>query len=424
MTQILSPLLLICYGCGVMYLLLDIHKRDISRRQCVLFLLSCALLLCGNAWLLFFLDAVLYGKYYFFFVQLPSFFLFSIITRYRGTRLLFVLLTAITMSAPVVQIPILVRRLYGLDTFSTFAIRAVICAAMFFILTQWFCPAFHYMLGHQKTGWLSFCAVPAFYYCLTHLLGHYNYTGALYAETGALRMLLMLLVFSVYGLFLQLFQRTRQQMSLQNEQNMLEQQLSATQNYLEQLEDSQAKTAIYRHDLRHHLQYVSACIKSDRLPEAQSYIASVCDGIAAASMTRYCQNDTVNLILSAYAAKAKKYGIPLSITTEVPESIHVFATDVSMIFANGLENALNASRCLPAGETPTILISCTSKKGKLFLQIQNHYQGVVKFQGDVPCAEKAGHGNGIKSMIAVVEKYGGVYSFTAEQGVFTLHVIL
>ncbi|MEG1657399.1 MAG: ATP-binding protein, partial [Christensenellaceae bacterium] len=236
--------------------------------------------------------------------------------------------------------------------------------------------------------------------------------------------LLMVLVFSVYNLFLQLFKRTRQQLTLQNEQNMLTLQINAMQTYLGQLKESQKKTAIYRHDLRHHMQYISACLNSDKIQDAQEYITSVCNDITAICVIRFCENDTINLLLSSYSTKAKESNITLDISVDVPAATQVPPTDICVIFANSLENAINATKPLSQEEKRKIDISCNNKNGKLFLQIKNNYTGSVKFNGDIPYSTKKNHGTGIKSIVSVVEKCQGVYSFTAKDGVFIMNVIL
>jgi sensor histidine kinase regulating citrate/malate metabolism len=48
----------------------------------------------------------------------------------------------------------------------------------------------------------------------------------------------------------------------------------------------------------------------------------------------------------------------------------------------------------------------------------------VEFADDLPVSTKENHGLGTKSIAAIAQKYGGVYSFTAEDGVFTTSIIL
>jgi hypothetical protein len=71
-----------------------------------------------------------------------------------------------------------------------------------------------------------------------------------------------------------------------------------------------------------------------------------------------------------------------------------------------------------------IKIVCRSKNDKLFIQITNSYEGDVEFKDNLPVTMMTNHGLGTKSIVAVSQKYGGVYSFTAENGIFTTSIIL
>jgi two-component system, LytTR family, sensor histidine kinase AgrC len=46
--------------------------------------------------------------------------------------------------------------------------------------------------------------------------------------------------------------------------------------------------------------------------------------------------------------------------------------------------------------------------------------------GELPKSNRkdAGHGFGIKSMVAIVERHGGLYSFETEGGVFIMQLLL
>nr|WP_238457827.1 GHKL domain-containing protein [Desulforamulus ferrireducens] len=59
-----------------------------------------------------------------------------------------------------------------------------------------------------------------------------------------------------------------------------------------------------------------------------------------------------------------------------------------------------------------------TKNNKLCLDIRNSYQTEPAFHQGIPVAEEQGHGFGIKSMVHIVEKYGGVYQFSVKDGWF------
>jgi sensor histidine kinase regulating citrate/malate metabolism len=182
--------------------------------------------------------------------------------------------------------------------------------------------------------------------------------------------------------------------------------------------------AIYRHDLRHHLQYVNTCISQSKLEESKDYIKSICREIEQSYVMLYCENDAVNMILSSYVAKAKTKSIVVTISANIPTVIHIATTDLCVILANAIENAIFACENIPDREKRKITLSCRTQNNKLFIQIINTYEGDIAFQEGIPCANSVGHGMGIKSIIHIVKKYQGVYSFDAKDHVFTLSAIV
>ena len=118
--------------------------------------------------------------------------------------------------------------------------------------------------------------------------------------------LVFILTLSAYFLILRFFKQTREQLTLQNEQNLLQMQVAAAQMHLEALQESQEKTIIYRHDMRHHLHLINAYLADNNQAAAQKYITEVEKTIEDAAVEKYCSNYTVNLILSSYIAKAKE----------------------------------------------------------------------------------------------------------------------
>lgn len=62
--------------------------------------------------------------------------------------------------------------------------------------------------------------------------------------------------------------------------------------------------------------------------------------------------------------------------------------------------------------------------GKLLIFVENPYEGEVRVEDGLPQSDKVGHGFGVKSITAIVEKYNGLYSFDAANGLFTLRIVL
>ena len=218
-------------------------------------------------------------------------------------------------------------------------------------------------------------------------------------------------------------ERTRSQ--LEQTRNNLDLQVGQAVREIEALRASQQQTRAYRHDLRHHLQYISACIENGRGEQAQGYIQSICSEIEAGRVKVYCENETANLIFSSFAGRAEREGVAIRVQAHIPQNIRVAETDLCVLLSNALENALNACRKQKAeGKMASIEVTAREKNGRLLLQFVNDCPAEVRFEKGLPAAREKGHGIGVRSIAAIVEKYGGLYDFSAQNGKFILRVSL
>ena len=139
-------------------------------------------------------------------------------------------------------------------------------------------------------------------------------------------------------------ERTRGQ--LEQTRNNLKLQVGQAVREIEALRTSQQQTRAYRHDLRHHLQYISACIENGRGEQAQEYIQSICSEIEASKVTTYCENEAANLIFSAFAARAEAQGVKFSLQAVLPHILPISESDLCVLLSNALENALHACKAV------------------------------------------------------------------------------
>lgn len=58
-----------------------------------------------------------------------------------------------------------------------------------------------------------------------------------------------------------------------------------------QLSDSKKQAAIYRHDLKHHMNFIQNCIQEQKTEEALSYINEICTTLQSGAIQKYCEND-------------------------------------------------------------------------------------------------------------------------------------
>lgn len=208
-------------------------------------------------------------------------------------------------------------------------------------------------------------------------------------------------------------------------QKNLDLQLKQSVREIQSLRESQELARRYRHDLRHHLQYVSACIENGQAEQAQRYISDICQEIEAQKVKRYCENEAANLILSAFDARARKENVALLVQGTLPASIPLPDSDLCVLLSNALENALHACWDTDAAGRPrTIDVQFYERENKLFLQVTNPCTQPVHFEKGIPVSDRQGHGVGVQSICAIVQKYGGVCTFLVQDGRFILRLSL
>ncbi len=213
----------------------------------------------------------------------------------------------------------------------------------------------------------------------------------------------------------------------EDEQNrvVLDLQLKQSEKQIAQMQKSQDLAMQYRHDLRHHLQYLSSCIENGTLEEAKTYINTLNENIINQSVTVYCENTAANLVLSSYAAQAAEAGIQMTVKLRLDENFHVSSNDLCVLLSNALENALHA--CIKQkkkGVSPSIEVRGYLKQSRFFLEIINSCTDHVTFSNGIPVTDQKGHGIGVKSICSIVEKYNGLYNFEVVDAHFVLRLSL
>lgn len=303
-------------------------------------------------------------------------------------------------------------------------IELVVSLPLLLLLLRFVSPVVRHLSGYSVKTQCQFGVIPALYYGFDYLTR--VYTDLLSSgEPVVVEFMPFVCCVAYLAFLLYNFSKEQTQSQLQEVQKSLGIQLTQAVREITALQESQALTRQYRHDMRHHLQYLSACIENGQEELAQAYISSICKEIEAQKVQRYCENEAANLILSAFAGRAKKDGIDMNVQGALPAFIMVSDSDLCVLLSNALENALHA--CLPfamAGTACSIDVQFYERKGKLFLQVTNPCGKGIRFEKGIPVSDQAGHGIGVQSICAIVQRYGGIYSFVVQNGQFILRLSL
>ena len=301
-------------------------------------------------------------------------------------------------------------------------IELVLTLPLLLILLRFASPVVRQLSGYPAKVQCQFGLIPALYYAFDYVTC--VYTKLLFSGDPVVVEFMPFVCCVAYLVFLLYHSAKEQKQSrLQQVQKSLDLQLNQAVQEINALRESQTLARRYRHDMRHHLQYLSACIENGQEEQAQAYISGICNEIEAQKVQNYCENEAANLILSSFAVRAEKDGIGMKVRGSLPECIPVSDSDLCVLLSNALENALHACQSLAAaGIACDIDVQFYERNSKLFLQVANPCDKPVHFEKGIPVSDREGHGIGVQSICAIVERYGGIYNFLVENGNFILQL--
>ncbi len=301
-------------------------------------------------------------------------------------------------------------------------VEFLVTVPLFLLLWKFAAPAVRSISQHSVSVQWQFGLIPVIAYVFDYLAQ--IYTDWMKTGSPVVVEFMSFVCSTAYLVFvLQTSRENQLRNQLEQEQENLNLQVTQAMREIELLRESQQQASTYRHDLRHHLQYLLACLENERHEQAKDYIHEICTEIEGNKVTTYCENEAANLIFSAFAGRANEQDISMKIRAEIPRIVAVAESDLCILLSNALENALHAcQKRREKGLSGTIEVSVYEKNGKLFFQITNSCDSDVIFEKGVPVTNTPGHGIGIRSICTLVERYRGIYHFSVKDDKFIVRV--
>ena len=323
------------------------------------------------------------------------------------------------------QLPRWVRLMFTALTESSLAGEisyTISVVLIYFLLRRYFVRIANDAMTYSAQTLFLFGSLPCVYYVFEYamLIG----SGVLPSSIPALAEFFPTALIVFYVAFLaayHILMQKRTQAELQK--SVLEVELKQSGVELESMRRAENQTAIYRHNLRHHLTVIDGFLSMNKTQQAQEYIRNVHADLMNITIKRFCENELVNLLCSAFCDKAEREAVRLSVYAKLPNELLISDTELCSILSNGLENALHAVSELES-HLKWIELYCSIRLENLLIEIKNPYKGEVEFRDGLPVSRRVGHGYGCQSIRSIVEQNRGVCMFEAEHGVFMLRIVL
>lgn len=183
---------------------------------------------------------------------------------------------------------------------------------------------------------------------------------------------------------------------------------------------------LYRHDMRHHLAALDGMLRRSDDTGAKEYIQTLSGRLDELTHRTVCRNSTVNAALEAYLTRAERNGCRVELDVRLPAEVPYSEIDLCVVFANLLENAIQACAALPEEQRVIRLTAAFTDNGRLRIAAENPCPEAVRFdeEGFPRSSKGEGHGLGLRSVHAAAGRYGGLFRCGWEDGRFFVRVTL
>ena len=419
-----SPALTLLFAFSLVWILMGVKLKSFNKTQRWLIITAVAILCVANHLLRELIGPEAYGKLLILCLHLPTFLMFLFIAKRGVVKTAFMIMTAVVFTTPAVLIGNIVRRVLFEGSPYALLFANLISYALILLLVQFvFKSGFNHLIAHGDTRlFLIFSIVPVIFYIYVQAAVNLDFSELTSASGYVVRLTPSVAVFVFYFMLPYIYKSIRDTQLMRSAQAALKQQLDSSEEQLALLNETNRQVAVYRHDMRHQLTLLDGLLSSGKTEQAQEFIRTVMADLDTLTPKRFCENETVNLLCCSYDGKAERMGVQLRINALLPKKLALSDTELCSVISNGLENALHAAS--QSEDDKWVAFDCRVKQNKIFIQIQNPYVGEVVIRDELPVSDRDGHGYGCQSIQTIVQRNGGHSSFEAENGLFTLRLVI
>jgi len=198
--------------------------------------------------------------------------------------------------------------------------------------------------------------------------------------------------------------------------------------HFQQYKENQEETRRFRHDIINNLLAVQTLQREGRDKESAEYIDELLGRVSELSPKVVTGSDMLDIIMSSKIETMEQSGISVDIDGVFDQGLNMKSVDMCSVFANALDNAIEACEKTDGDRTFEMRIKRTPsfyvvamKNSMSDLNTYRSFPGVRRFTTK---KNKDFHGYGLENIRKTVEKYGGETNVSIENNMFLLNIIL
>lgn len=198
-------------------------------------------------------------------------------------------------------------------------------------------------------------------------------------------------------------------------------------SYYEELDRNQQQIRKIRHDMNNHLSVLEGLLKKGDIPNALGYFEDLEKHVRTRTR-RFCKDSIVNAVLNAKYNAAEESGTDCFFHVDIDELLGIDAVSLCTVFANTLDNAIEACRKIPEPEKRHISLRARyAENGYFSYEIVNSKRNEIRKKKDAFLTDKEdarSHGLGIASVQDVVRRYEGTLDISYTEDEFRVVILV
>ena len=208
------------------------------------------------------------------------------------------------------------------------------------------------------------------------------------------------------------------------EADLLREIITSGKDYYAKLSNITDRLKVMQHDYKHHLVTMQKLFEDGYKDEARAYLEKLNANMPEEPLHNYCENKTLNSLLSSFAERCEKEHITFSAKIILPPPDTVDDYEMCIVVGNLLENAVTACFGTPEGKERYVKLSMNPQNGNFGFMVSNSFNGVLELEGENLKSTKKDGGLGIHSIKSVIKRHNGEYFPSWNDSQFKAFVVL
>lgn len=227
------------------------------------------------------------------------------------------------------------------------------------------------------------------------------------------------LVLDIYLVFV--FYQLAESRKREKEYSLIQQQSNIQLSVYRELSQKYADSVRIAHDAKKHVRALEDLVQSE---QASQYRDSICAELNKLYPAFEHENPLFSVLINHALYRSERNGIRLDLRLHDADLSMLSDMDLTILFANLLDNAIEACAALPA-EKRKIQLILEQEMGFLIIHITNPFAELAPLPHHKYGSTKPGHmGVGLSNVRQTVEKYHGVFSVDTDAEVFAVAITI